>query len=246
MKLNLLNKNIIITGATGGIGQTLVRHLNKEGANILISGTNEEKLKNFTKQFSEKLNYVVCDLSNIKNIEEILSGAEKVFKNKVDVLINNAGVTADNLALRMKEEDWHKVININLTSTFFLTKEIIKLMVKNRYGRVVNISSVVASTGNPGQSNYCASKAGIEAMSRSLSLEVAKRGITINCVAPGFIETDMTQNILEKNKELILSKIPLLRIGKPEDIASMVCFLSSDASSYITGQTIQINGGMAM
>ena len=246
MKLNLLDKNIIITGATGGIGKTLVRQFRDEGANILITGTSEEKLKNFTKQFSEKLNFVACDLSNIKNIEGILSEVDKVFKNKVDILINNAGITSDNLALRMKEEDWYKVIDINLTSTFFLTKEIIKLMIKSRYGRIVNISSVVATTGNPGQSNYCASKGGIEAMSRALSLEVAKRGITINCVAPGFIETDMTQNILEKNKELVLSKIPLSRIGTPEDVANIVCFLSSDASSYITGQTIHINGGMAM
>jgi 3-oxoacyl-[acyl-carrier protein] reductase len=246
MNLNLSNKNIIISGATGGIGKTLVQAMNNEGANILITGTSEEKLKQFAQNLAGKVEYVVCDLSNIKNIDNILLSVKEVFENKVDVLVNNAGITSDNLALRMKEEEWHKVININLNSTFFLTKEIVKLMIKNRYGRVVNISSVVASSGNPGQTNYCASKAGIEAMSRSLALEVAKRGITINCVAPGFIETNMTENVLEKNKELILSKIPLNRLGLPADVANMVCFLCSDNSSYITGQTIHINGGMVM
>ena len=246
MNLDLSNKNVIISGATGGIGKTLVQAMHSEGANILITGTNEEKLKKFAQNFSGRLEYVVCDLSNIKNIDNILISVKKIFENKVDILVNNAGVTSDNLALRMKEEEWHKVININLNSTFFLTKEIVKLMIKNRYGRIVNISSVVASSGNPGQTNYCASKAGIEAMSRSLALEIAKRGITINCVAPGFIETNMTENVLEKNKELILSKIPLNRLGLPADVANMVCFLCSDNSSYITGQTIHINGGMVM
>ena len=246
MNLNLSNKNVLITGGTGGIGKTLVKAMNNEGANLLITGTNEEKLQKFVQNFSGKVDYVACDLSNIKNISNILLSIEKVFDNKVDVLVNNAGITCDNIALRMKEEEWNKVININLNSTFFLTKEIIKLMIKKRYGRVVNISSVVASSGNAGQTNYCASKAGIEAMSRSLALEVAKRGITINCLAPGFIETNMTENILKNNKELILSKIPVDRIGVPADVASMVCFLSSDNASYITGQTIHINGGMIM
>ena len=246
MNLKLSNKNVIITGATGGIGKTLVKSMHAEGANILITGTNIEKLKDFTNNFGERINYVVCDLSNIENIKDIVIAVESHFQNKVDVLINNAGITRDNLSLRMKEDDWNKVININLNSTFFLIKEIIKFMVKSRYGRVINISSVVAKTGNPGQANYCASKAGLEAMSRAISLEVSKRGITVNCVAPGFIETDMTARIIEKNKSLILSNIPLARIGVPEDIASMVCFLSSELSSYITGQTIHINGGMVM
>ncbi len=246
MKLDFNNKNIIITGSTGGIGKKIVEKMNNLGANILITGTSNEKLKNLTELINKKIHYMQCDLHNISEIENVIEEAKKIFEGKIDILINNAGITKDNLTLRMKKEEWTDVININLNSTFFLTKEILRFMIKNKYGRIINISSVIGTMGNLGQANYAASKAGIEAMSKSIALEVAKRNITVNCIAPGFIETNMTEKILEANKDNLLKMIPMGRTGDADDVANLACFLASDFSNYITGQTIHINGGMLM
>ena len=246
MKLDFNNKNIIITGSTGGIGKKIVEKMNNLGANILITGTSNEKLKNLTELLNKKIRYMKCDLQNISDIENVVEEAKKIFEGKIDILINNAGIAKDNLTLRMKKEEWTDVININLNSTFFLTKEILRLMIKKKYGRIINISSVIGTMGNFGQANYAASKAGIEAMSKSIALEVAKRNITVNCIAPGFIATKMTENILEANKDNLLKMIPMGKAGDADDVANLVCFLASDFSNYITGQTIHINGGMLM
>ena len=246
MKIDFRNKNVIITGASGGIGSKISEKMKGLGAKILISGTNEQKLKNLATSFEENINYIKCDLRNINDIENLIKESKQLFNNKVDILINNAGITKDNLTLRMKKEEWDDVININLNSTFFLTKEILKLMIKHRYGKIINISSIVGTMGNLGQANYSASKAGMESMSKSIALEVAKRNITVNCIAPGFIETNMTKKILDSKKENLLQLIPMERIGNTDDVTNLVCFLASDLSSYITGQTIHINGGMLM
>ncbi len=244
--MKIENKNILITGATGGIGEAIVRTFDANNNNILLTGTRNEKLKRLSESLNEKAEYVECDFSNLNNIENIINKINNSFDNKIDILINNAGITKDNLALRMKKEEWLDVINLNLNSVFFLTKEILKFMIKNRFGRIISISSVIGSSGNIGQSNYAASKAGIEAMTKSIALEVASRGITANCIAPGFINTAMTKNIIEKNEEKIIENIPARRIGMPEDISNLTKFLASDKSSYITGQTFHVNGGMLM
>ena len=244
--MKIENKNILITGATGGIGEAIVRSFDANNNNILLTGTKNEKLKRLSESLNEKAEYVECDFSNLNNIANIINKINNSSYNKIDILINNAGITKDNLALRMKKEEWLDVINLNLNSVFFLTKEILKFMIKNRFGRIISISSVIGSSGNIGQSNYAASKAGIEAMTKSIALEVASRGITANCIAPGFINTAMTKNIIEKNEEKIIENIPARRIGIPEDISNLTKFLASDKSSYITGQTFHVNGGMLM
>ena len=246
MNLNIENKNILVTGAAGGIGKAIVQSFDCKGNKLLITGTNNEKLNNLSNSIKSISDIAICDLSNIKNIEKITDKVRSFFDNKIDVLINNAGITRDNIAMRMKEDQWFDVININLNSTFFLTKEVLKFMIKKRYGRIINISSIVGSSGNLGQSNYAASKAGIEGMTRSIALEVASRGITANCIAPGFIKTKMTEKLLESNQEKLLENIPMKRIGTPEDISSLTAFLASDKASYITGQTFHVNGGMMM
>ncbi len=246
MNLSIENQNILVTGATGGIGKAIVQSFDGKGNKILITGTNEEKLSSFSDSLKSVSDLAVCDLSDIKKKEKITYKIKNFFDNKIDILINNAGVTRDNIAMRMKENQWFEVININLNSTFFLTKEVLKQMIRKRYGRIINISSIVGSSGNFGQANYAASKAGIEGMTRSIALEVASRGITINCIAPGFIKTNMTQTLLESNEEKLLENIPIKRIGKPEDISSLTVFLASDKASYITGQTFHVNGGMMM
>ena len=246
MKINIQNQNILITGATGGIGKEIVKSFDEKNNNLLIIGTNESKLSLFSQELESNTKYLACDFSDYKNIKNIVTKVNEDFNNKIDILINNAGITRDNLALRMKEEEWNDVINLNLSTTFFLTKEILKYMVKNRYGRIINISSVVGSSGNLGQANYAASKAGLEGMTKSIALEVASRGITVNCIAPGFIKTAMTADILEKNEDEIIKNIPIKRIGLPEDISSLTKFLASDKANYITGQTFHVNGGMFM
>ena len=246
MKINIQNQNILITGATGGIGKEIVKSFDEKNNNLLIIGTNESKLGLFSQELESNTKYLACDFSDYKNIKNIVTKVNEDFNNKIDILINNAGITRDNLALRMKEEEWNDVINLNLSTTFFLTKEILKYMVKNRYGRIINISSVVGSSGNLGQANYAASKAGLEGMTKSIALEVASRGITVNCIAPGFIKTAMTADILEKNEDEIIKNIPIKRIGLPEDISSLTKFLASDKANYITGQTFHVNGGMFM
>ena len=242
---NLEKKNIIVTGATGGIGNAIIKKLNEAGANILASGTRIEKLEEFKKNF-ERIKILKFDISQSDNIEEFIENATSKLGGSLDGIVNNAGITQDNLAIRMSLDEWQKVININLTSTFLMSKFAIKKMLKNKSGKIVNITSVVGHTGNLGQANYTASKAGIVAMSKSLAIEYAKKNININCISPGFIKTDMTDKIDEKFKEIIVSKIPSARLGKPDDIANAVLFLSSDQSDYINGETLHVNGGMYM
>ena len=242
---NLEKKNIIVTGASGGIGNAIIKKLNEAGANILASGTRSEKLEELKKNF-EGIKILKFDISQSDKIEEFIENATSELGGSLDGIVNNAGITQDNLAIRMSLDEWQKVININLTSTFLMSKFSIKKMLKNKYGKIVNITSVVGHTGNLGQANYTASKAGIIAMSKSLAMEYAKKNININCVSPGFIKTAMTDKIDDKFKEVIISKIPSARLGEPEDIANAVLFLSSDQSDYINGETLHVNGGMYM
>ena len=242
--INLKSKKILITGATGGIGGELVKKFASLEGNILATGTNTEKLDKLKKEFPN-INILKFDISDHKKIEEFIENASSQLTG-LDVLINNAGINKDNLSLRMNEEEWKNVIDVNLGSTFLMCKYAIKKMLKNKYGRVVNITSVVGHTGNLGQSNYAASKAGIIGMSKSLAIEYAKKNININCVSPGFIKTAMTDKIDEKFKEIITSKIPSGRLGEPEDVANAVLFLVSDHSNYINGETLHVNGGMYM
>ena len=242
---DLKNKNIILTGATGGIGNSIIQKLNESGANILATGTKTEKLNDLKLKF-ENIKIFKFDISQSDKIEEFIENASKELGGGLDCLINNAGVTQDNLAIRMTLDEWKKVIDLNLTSTFLLSKFAIKKMLKNKSGKIVNITSVVGHTGNLGQSNYTASKAGIVAMSKSLAIEYAKKNININCISPGFIKTAMTDKIDEKFKEIIVAKIPSARLGQPEDIANAVIFLASNQSDYINGETLHVNGGMYM
>ena len=242
---NLKDKNIIVTGASGGIGNSIVKKLNESGANILASGTRIEKLEELKKNF-ENIKILKFDISQSDKIEEFIENATIELGGSLDGIVNNAGITQDNLAIRMSLDEWQKVININLTSTFLMSKFAIKKMLKNKSGKIVNITSVVGHTGNLGQANYTASKAGIVAMSKSLATEYAKKNININCISPGFIKTAMTDKIDDKFKEVIISKIPSARLGEPEDIANAVLFLSSDLSNYINGETLHVNGGMYM
>ncbi len=242
---DLKNKNIIVTGASGGIGNSIIDKLNENGANILATGTRIEKLNELKSKFS-KVKIMKFDISQNDKIEEFIENATNELGGNLDCLINNAGITQDNLAIRMSFDEWKKVIDINLTSTFLLSKFAIKKMLKNKFGKIINITSVVGHTGNLGQANYTASKAGIIAMSKSLALEYAKKNININCISPGFIKTAMTDKIDEKFKEIIISKIPSARLGDPNDIANAVIFLASNQSDYINGETLHVNGGMYM
>ena len=241
---DLENKNIIVTGASGGIGNSIVEKLYEYRANILATGTKIEKLEELKGKFN-KIKILKFDISQSDKIEEFIENASKELGG-LDCVVNNAGITQDNLAIRMNINEWQKVIDINLTSTFLVSKFAIKKMLKNRKGKIINITSVVGHTGNLGQVNYSASKAGIVALSKSLALEYAKKNININCISPGFIETKMTDKIDEKFKDIIISKIPSARLGKPEDIANAVAFLASNQSDYINGETIHVNGGMYM
>ena len=243
--MNLENKKIIITGATGGIGNSIVKRLSDAGAKILATGTRLEKLEELKSKF-KNTDILKFDISKGDEIEEFIENATNQLGGGLDCLINNAGITQDNLAIRMNIDEWKKVIDINLTSTFLLSKFAVKKMLKNKYGKIINITSVVGHTGNLGQANYTASKAGIVAMSKSLAIEYAKKNININCISPGFIKTEMTDKIEEKFKEAIISKIPSSRLGEPEDVANAVLFLASDQSNYINGETIHVNGGMYM
>jgi len=242
---DLKENNIIITGATGGIGNSIVKKLSDAGANILATGTKNEKLEELQKKF-KKIKVLKFDISQTDNLENFIEDATKQLGGKLDCLVNNAGVTQDNLAIRMSIEEWRRVIDINLTSTFLISKFAIKKMLKNKKGKIINITSVVGHTGNLGQTNYTASKAGIVAMSKSLAIEYAKKNINVNCISPGFIKTAMTDKIDEKFKEVIISKIPSARLGEPEDVANAVIFLASSHSDYINGETLHVNGGMYM
>jgi len=240
---NLKKKNIIVTGASGGIGNSIVQKLHDNGANILATGTKIEKLKELKQKFNN-IKILKFDISQHEKIEEFINNATDELGGSLDCIVNNAGITKDNLTIRMGIEEWTKVIDLNLTSTFLMCKYSLKKMLKNKSGKIINITSVVGHTGNAGQANYAASKAGIVAMSKSLSIEYAKKNINVNCISPGFISTAMTEQIDEKHKEAIIAKIPSNRLGKPEDVANAVIFLSSDQSDYIHGETIHVNGGM--
>ncbi len=242
---DLKENNIIVTGATGGIGNSIIKKLYDAGANILATGTKNEKLEELKKKF-QNIQILKFDISQIDNLENFIENATKQLGGKLDCLVNNAGITQDNLAIRMSIEEWKKVIDVNLTSTFLISKFAIKKMLKNKKGKIINITSVVGHTGNLGQTNYTASKAGIIAMSKSLAIEYAKKNININCISPGFIKTAMTNKIDEKFKEVIISKIPSARLGEPEDVANAVIFLASPQSDYINGETLHVNGGMYM
>ncbi len=241
--INLKNLNIILTGATGVIGNSILEKLVSCGSNVLATGTNEDKLKKIKDKYGN-VNIIKFNISDHGKVEEFVENSCKIFSNKIDVLINNAGITQDNLSIRMKEEEWKKVIDINLSSTFFMAKNVIKKMLKLKNGKIINITSVVGHTGNIGQANYAASKAGIVAMSKSLALEYGKKNIKVNCVSPGFITSDMTDKISDEHTELLKSRISLHKFGNPEDVANTIAFLSSDLSDYITGETIHVNGGM--
>ena len=242
--INFKNKKILVTGATGGIGKALVQKFVSLEGNVLATGTKTEKLDALKKEFPN-INILKFDISDHSKIEEFIENVSSQLVG-LDILVNNAGINMDNLSLRMKDDEWKKVIDLNLGSTFFLCKYGIKKMLKNKYGRIVNITSIVGHTGNLGQSNYAASKAAIVGMSKSLAIEYAKKNITINCVSPGFIQSKMTDGIVESIKAVLTSRIPMAKLGKGEDVANTVAFLSSDAASYITGQTIHVNGGMYM
>ena len=241
--INLKNLNIILTGATGIIGNAILDKLVTGGSNVLATGTNEEKLSKIKENY-KNIHTLKFDISDHKKIDAFVEKCNEILSNKIDILINNAGITHDNLSLRMKEEEWKKVIDINLTSTFLMSKYVIKKMLKSKNGKIVNVTSVVGHSGNIGQANYAASKAGIVAMSKSLALEYGKKNIKINCVSPGFILSDMTNKISEEHTDLLKSRISLNKFGKPEDVANTIAFLSSNLSDYITGETIHVNGGM--
>jgi 3-oxoacyl-[acyl-carrier protein] reductase len=242
--MNLKNKKILITGATGGIGNHLVEKFYNLGARIVASGTNEEKLNNLNKKFSN-IYINKFKLDEHSKIEDFIDEVEKKMEG-LDVLVNNAGITSDNLSVRLTEENWKKVIDINLTSSFLMCKYAIKKMLKKKYGKIINITSIVGHTGNLGQANYAASKAGIVAFSKSLAIEYAKKNINVNCVSPGFIKTEMTDKIGEEFKKNLISKIPSGNLGSGEDVSNCVAFLASDMAKYINGETIHVNGGMYM
>ena len=242
---DLDGKKALITGASGGIGKEIAKVLIKHNAQVCISGRNLDELNALKELLGEKCHVVVCDLSKKDEIIKLIKKTDE-FLGHIDILINNAGITKDNIFLRMSENEWEDVLNVNLNSTFSILKLITKGMIKRRYGRIINISSVVGVTGGAGQVNYSASKAGLIGLTKSLSQEVATRNITVNCIAPGFIETPMTEKLDDKRKDTILNSIPMNRIGRPEDLSSAIIFLASQESSYITGQTIHINGGLYM
>ena len=242
--MNLKNKKVLITGATGGIGNSLVEKFDNLGATIVASGTNEEKLNNLKNKFP-KIFIDKFKLEEHKKIEEFIEKIDKKVEG-LDILVNNAGITLDNLSVRLTEDNWKKVLDINLTSSFLMCKYVIKKMLKRRYGKIINITSVVGHTGNLGQANYSASKAGIVAFSKSLAIEYAKKKININCVSPGFIKTEMTDKISEDFKKILIAKIPSGDLGSGEDVSNCVAFLASDMAKYINGETIHVNGGMYM
>lgn len=245
--LNFEGKTVLITGATGGIGRSICKLFQKQGAQLAIVGRDINKLNDFKqKELPDgDVKVYAVDLSNENNIADLIEKVEADC-GKIDVLVNNAGITQDNLSLKISSEAWHKVLDTNLTSSFLLSKAVLPCMLKHRFGRIINMTSVVGVIGNAGQTNYAASKAGLIGMSKSMALEIASRGITVNCLAPGFIKTPMTDVLPEKAKEKLLDNIPMAKMGNPEDVANAAVFLASDEAGYITGQTIHVNGGMAM
>lgn len=242
---DLTGKTALITGATGGIGAAIAKALHKAGATVAISGTRQPALDALKAELGERVFTIACNLGDPADVEKLVPAAEAAMGG-LDILVNNAGVTRDGLAMRMKDEDWQSVIDINLTSNFRLSRAAMKGMMKKRQGRIINVTSIVGVTGNPGQANYVASKAGLIGLTKSLAQELATRNVTVNCVAPGFIATPMTDVLNEKQKEAILGRIPSGRMGGPDDIAAAVLYLASNEAGYVTGQTLHVNGGMAM
>jgi len=240
---DLSDKRALVTGASGGIGGAIAKQLHRQGAHVVLSGRRQDALDTLADELGERTTTLVADLGTEQGVSSLL---ETVGKDGIDVLINNAGLTRDNLAMRMKDEDWDNVLDVNLSAGFRLIRGLLRGMMKKRFGRVINITSIVAVTGNPGQANYAAAKAGMIGMSKSLASEVASRGITVNCVAPGFIETAMTDALSDDQKERLLGQIPSGRLGHSDDIAAAVGYLVSDEASYVTGQTLHVNGGLAM
>jgi 3-oxoacyl-[acyl-carrier protein] reductase len=242
---DLTGKTALVTGASGGIGAAIARALHAQGATVTLSGTREAVLKELAASLGERTNVALCDLGDTEQVAGLPSAAEALMGG-LDILVNNAGLTRDNLALRMKDEDWDTVLKVNLTAAFKLSRGAMRGMMKKRWGRIVSITSIVGTTGNPGQANYAASKAGLEGMTKSLAQEVASRGITVNCLAPGFIATAMTDALSEEQRKKLLDAVPVGRLGSPEDIAAGVVYLASEEAAYVTGQTLHVNGGMAM
>lgn len=242
---DLSGKTALVTGATGGIGNAIARALHAQGAVVGISGRNEAKLKELAAELGERIHVLPADLGDLTQIDALVKAAAEAM-GKIDILVNNAGLTKDNLSLRMKQEEWDEVIRVNLTATFLLAQACQRGMMKARWGRVINISSVVGTTGNPGQCNYVASKAGLAGWTKAMAAEIASRNVTVNCIAPGFIATPMTDVLTDDQKAKINSTIPMGRMGTPDDIAAACVYLASEESAYVTGQTIHVNGGMAM
>ncbi|MBL9033161.1 MAG: 3-oxoacyl-[acyl-carrier-protein] reductase [Rhodospirillaceae bacterium] len=242
---DLNGKTALVTGASGGIGGEIARQLHAQGATVGLSGTRVEPLQNLKSQLGMRAHVLPCDLGNVADTEQLMKSAEAAMGG-VDILVNNAGLTRDGLAMRMKDEDWQKVIDVNLTAGFRLARAALRGMMKKRWGRIIGITSIVGVTGNPGQANYAAAKAGMIGMSKAMAQEVASRGITVNCVAPGFIETQMTGVLSEDQKSRIMASIPAGRLGQSAEVATAVVYLASSEAAYVTGQTIHVNGGMAM
>lgn len=242
---DLHKKNVLITGASGGIGSVIAKTLNSAGANVALTGTRNETLKELASELGENAHVLLCDLSDMAAVDALPKQAVEIL-GSVDILVNNAGITRDNLLMRMSDDEWQSVIDINMTATMKLCKSVLRGMMKARWGRIINISSVVGATGNPGQANYAASKAGMVGMSKSLAYEVASRGITVNAIAPGFITTAMTEKLNDDQKAKIMEQIPAGRMGNATEIATAALYLASEEAGYITGTTMHINGGMAM
>lgn len=247
--MNLTGKTALVTGGSRGIGRSIALALAKEGANVIINYTsNDESAQRVVEEiegFNVKALAIKANISKAEEVKEMMEKIDKAF-DVVDILVNNAGITRDNLFVRMKEEEWDQVMEVNLKGMFLCTKAVVRKMIKQKYGKIINLASVVGVVGNPGQANYCASKAGVIGFTKSLAKEIGGKDITVNAIAPGFIETDMTNVLSENIKDAMIDAIPMKRFGKPDDIANLVSFLSSDAANYITGQVIHVDGGMAM
>ena len=242
---DLTGRTALVTGASGGIGGAIAKALHAQGATVAVSGTRREQLEKLAGELGDRNHVLPCNLADAADVEALIPAAEKAM-GQVDILICNAGITRDNLFVQLRDEDWDDVIKINLTATFRLTRAATKLMMRKRFGRIIAITSVVGVTGNPGQGNYTASKAGLIGMIKTLGAEYARRNVTANCIAPGFIATPMTDALNDKQREAILTKVPAGRLGTPDDIAAAAVYLSSNEGAYVTGQTIHVNGGMAM
>jgi 3-oxoacyl-[acyl-carrier protein] reductase len=243
---DLSGKVALVTGASGGIGGGIARALHAQGATVVLSGTRADALEALKAELGDRAFVAVCNLADTASVEALPKAAEAAAGAPIDILVNNAGVTKDNLSMRMKDEEWETVLAVDLTAAFRLSRACVKGMMKKRWGRIISVTSVIGSTGNPGQCNYAAAKAGLTAMSKSIAYEVASRGVTANCVAPGFIGTPMTDVLADAQKQAISAKIPAARMGSPAEIAAAVVYLASDEAGYVTGQTIHVNGGLAM